>query len=161
MSKIKSYTTRPPRKDDENDIDNHIFINKEKFDELQNLVAYTNYNGYEYCATVEQVDVNNFYIIDPNGVKYFKSVYKGRKTPVIIYVDTDYDVRKKRMKHRGDSETVISKRLKFDETAFSIEALKDIGIDIVIDNNANLDETKWGESIVESYGSSTLRWFAE
>lgn len=161
MKKLKSYTTRPIRLNDSEDKNNHIFVTQEEFDKLENLIAYTNYNGYEYCATSEQVDANNFYIIDPSGVKAFKKNYKGYKIPIIIYLDVDENVRRNRMKARGDSVNDINLRLENDRHSFSKSVLDSIDIDITISNNDTLLETPWGESIFTKYGSSKLRAFSE
>ena len=73
---VQSYTTRPKRSEDET---GHIFVTDEEFDKLQNICAYTEYNGYRYAATQEQVDDATFYVIDPEGVWYFVDHYKGEK----------------------------------------------------------------------------------
>ena len=53
LIQLQSYTTRPPRYEGEK---GHIFVSKREFDLLYPRVAYTNYNGYEYYATITQVN---------------------------------------------------------------------------------------------------------
>ena len=66
LRQIDSYTTRPPRYRGES---GHIFITDEEFDQLQDFVGYTLYNGHRYGATAQQVEENDIYVIDPAGVE--------------------------------------------------------------------------------------------
>lgn len=113
---LQSYTTRPKRSEDET---GHTFITEKEFGELKDLVAFTEYNGYLYCATSQQVEENDIYVIDVEGIRKFLSSYKGKKKPYIIYLKTSKSVRKERMRERGDSEEAITQRIKFDESAFA------------------------------------------
>lgn len=116
---VVSYTTRLPRTPDE---DTHIFVNDAEFDELMdynNICAYTEFDGHRYCATDEQVDECDIYVIDPDGVEYFYDNYKGRKVPVVVYLEGDKELLINRMKARGDSVEKISARLLNDEIKFA------------------------------------------
>ena len=122
LRQIQSYTTRPRRTPDET---GHIFANERMFHSLGNLVAYTKFNGYEYCATAQQVEDNDIYVIDPKGVEYFKEHYKGSKQPVIVYIVASKDPHKafnlcyERMKERGSSIDEAVERAVFDNREFS------------------------------------------
>lgn len=98
LSPIPSYTTRPPRSDSEY---GHIFTNDEGFSQLKNVVAYTLYNGYQYGATAEQVDVHDLYVIDPSGVDFFKKAYRGKKQIKVIYIKSPIHTREQRMLERN------------------------------------------------------------
>lgn len=115
---LKSYTTRPIRPNDKNDIQTHTFITKAEFDKLQNKCAYTYFNGYEYCATDEQIDQSDIYVIDPKGVKYFKEHYKGQEIPIVIYMNVNDETLKEHMRERGDTEESIEARIKNDKIEF-------------------------------------------
>lgn len=115
LKSIDSYTTRPKRYDDEV---GHIFITDKEFDNLQNICAYTEINGYRYAATSKQVDENDIYIIDVAGIDYFTEYYKGMKDFRIIYLHCSETERARRMRLRGDSEKAIQNRLTHDKTAF-------------------------------------------
>ncbi len=80
---IQSYTTRPKRYDNEK---GHIFVSDEEFDNLKDIVAFTEFCGYRYCATAEQIESNDLYIIDPAGVKSIDAFYEGNKQIKIIYI---------------------------------------------------------------------------
>lgn len=100
LSPIPSYTTRPPRSNGEY---GHIFVNDETFAQLKNVVAYTLYNGYQYGATSEQVDVHDLYVIDPSGVDFFKKAYRGNKQIKIIYIKSPIHTREQRMLERDSN----------------------------------------------------------
>lgn len=119
---VQSYTTRPKRYEGET---GHIFISKEEFDKLENLAAYTKYNGYEYCTTSAQLDECDIYVIDPPGVKTLLKRYNNR--PIrIVYFDSTVKNRIERMVDRGDSDTEIVGRLHNDEAYDWYEELQDI-----------------------------------
>lgn len=62
-----SYTTRPKR-DGEIDGWQHYFV--EKCDVPHDkMLAYTQYGGYEYWTTIDQVKVKAIYVIDEDGLK--------------------------------------------------------------------------------------------
>lgn len=120
-----SYTTRPRRKDE---FGTHIFVTENEFDQigLENIVAFTKFNGYRYCATQKQVELNDFYIIDYDGINYFKTFYTGRKKVKVIYIKTTTEVRTVRMKARGDTDESISARLNNDLMSFKdVEQIAD------------------------------------
>lgn len=96
---IQSYTTRPPRYEGET---GHIFISNKEFDKLTDIVAFTEFAGNRYCATAQQVEENDLYVIDPKGVEYFKRSYKGNKQIKIIYIESDLTTRYERMKKRAE-----------------------------------------------------------
>lgn len=98
LKSIQSYTTRKPRYHNEK---GHIFISDEEFDKLEDLVAFTVFCDNKYAATSAQVDTHDLYVIDPNGVSYFQSHYKGHKTAKIIYIKSDVHTRYERMRDRG------------------------------------------------------------
>ena len=101
LKSIQSYTTRQPRYDGET---GHIFISDEEFDKLTDMVAYTEFAGNRYCATAEQVEDNDLYIIDPKGVDFFMKAYKGNKTPKIIFISSNLTTRYERMVGRAETK---------------------------------------------------------
>lgn len=64
---ICSYTTRPKREGEIDGVEHHFV---EKCDvPHDNMLAYTQYGGYEYWTTVEQVGDKAIYVIDEDGLK--------------------------------------------------------------------------------------------
>lgn len=112
MKQVSSYTTRPMRHENEK---GHVFISDEAFDELKEIVAYTEYNNFRYCATKEQVDEASIYVIDVPGVETLLEKYHSERPIVIVYFNASVRVRIDRMMHRHDSDTAIVSRIYNDE----------------------------------------------
>lgn len=112
---LESYTDRSPRFVGEG---GHRFISPSDFDQLQDTCAYTEYSGYRYAATVAQVEESDLYVIDIEGVKYFRQKYKGSKGIFVFGLVAETNILEKRMKSRGDSPEQIRQRLVHDAKAF-------------------------------------------
>lgn len=134
LKSIQSYTTRPKRSENET---GHIFVTDEEFNKLSDFVGYTEFNGYKYCATAEQVETHELYVIDVAGVEYFNSFYKGKKKVIPIYIYVSEENRIKFMRMRGDSAEQIISRIDNDRVAFK-DAIKHASLCIA---NINIDET--------------------
>lgn len=64
---ICSYTTRPKREGEIDGVEHHFV---EKCDVPHDkLLAYTQYGGYEYWTTIDQVTDNAIYVIDEDGLR--------------------------------------------------------------------------------------------
>ena len=109
---IWSYTTRPPRYENE---PGHIFVSKENFDNLGDLAAYTLYNNYEYGATFDQLEQCDIYVIDVLGLERLLQKDKINRPICILYFDTTVSTRIRRMLDRHDSDMQIVSRLLDDE----------------------------------------------
>ena len=116
---LSSYATRPKRPGETNE---HVFISPEDVARYQDdIVAYTKIGDYEYFSTKQQLLESDFYIIDPNGVKYMQN--KIQDLPDIemhiIYIAADYETRKYRaLSNRKDEEKVFNKRCEAEEEQF-------------------------------------------
>ncbi len=117
LKSIQSYTTRPKRSENET---GHIFISDEEFNKLTDMVAYTEFGNppKRYCATAEQVENHDLYIIDPKGIEYFKEHYKGNKSIKVIYINVSVSVARERMRERGTSTKQAFNRISNDIVAF-------------------------------------------
>jgi guanylate kinase len=143
LTVIQSFTTRPKRTSNEQ---GHIFISKEDFAYLHDYVAYTKFNGYEYCATEQQVEENNIYILDPNGIEYFNEHYGGNKIPLVIQIKAPWYKLILNMRHRGDSWKQIISRRKNDKIMFkNLDKMSDC----VIKNNSTIQQC--GDEIYNIY----------
>ena len=146
---IESYTTRPKRFDDET---GHIFITEEEFDQLKDMCAYVKYNGYRYGATSEQANNSALYVIDPDGLDYFKLHYTGNKNICTIYIDCPWYTRLHRMLKRGDSFRQAYKRIILDSKVFAKCKNR---VDFIIENKNKTKATKILRSAIselENYG---------
>lgn len=88
---VKSYTTRPPRYENE---DTHIFITKEDVDKYPDKVATTKIGEYEYFATAEQVNSSEIYVIDPKGIDELIKNMPDTEFQ-IVYVQADEDINRR------------------------------------------------------------------
>lgn len=109
---VFSYTTRPPRYDGEI---GHIFVDEDEFNNLGDLVAYTEYNGHRYGTTAEQLDECSIYVVDVPGVETLLQKYQTNRPIIIIYFDATVYTRINRMLDRHDSDMSIISRLLQDE----------------------------------------------
>ena len=123
FKQVNSYTTRPPRYDGEI---GHIFVNDTEFDNLGEMVAYTEYNGFRYGTTAEQLDQCQIYVVDVPGVKTLLERYKTDRKIVILYFSTNVCTRINRMIDRGDSDMAIISRLLQDEKEDWSDKLNDV-----------------------------------
>lgn len=144
MKAVKSYTTRHPRYEGE---DTHIFVSQEEFDQLKDIVAYTEFHGHRYCATAEQIDNCDLYVIDPKGVEFFKEKYHNKPCK-IIYLRVSLSERYERMKARvidkGTDfkeavETAIDRILNDVEEFYQYEH-KLVPIDLDVKNEDNIEQ---------------------
>lgn len=88
---VKSYTTRPPRYENE---DTHIFIAKEDVDKYPDKVATTKIGEYEYFATAEQVNSSEIYVVDPKGIDELIKNMPDTEFQ-IVYVQADEDINRR------------------------------------------------------------------
>ena len=70
-----SYTTRPKRDGEVDGLEHHFVeicnVPRDK------MVAYTQYGGYEYWVTIDQVKDKSIYVIDEDGLKYLCKRFPG------------------------------------------------------------------------------------
>lgn len=125
---IQSYTTRAPRSEGEV---GHTFVTEEEFDNLGNLVAYTEYNGNKYGVTAEMIDESQIYVIDVPGVKTLLEKYSSKNRQIFIfYFKSTVATRIDRMVDRGDSDSAIISRLRTDEQYDWLKKLRSITWDL-------------------------------
>lgn len=88
---ICSYTTRPPREDEEEGRDHHFIDIVPPQDEI---LAYTYFGGYEYYATKAQVQGPcTVYVIDENGLRDFKERWENDYEIFSMYIQRDRKLR--------------------------------------------------------------------
>lgn len=113
---VESYTTRPPRHEGER---GHIFVTKKEFKALPNKCATTEFDGYEYGATHEQVEAADIYIVDPAGLRSFLENYKGNKDLIAVHFICGDGLLKQRLEQRpGATAESVKRRIENDVQAF-------------------------------------------
>ena len=149
LKKLKSYTTRPPRQNEE---DTHIFISPEDVQKYQDdIIAYTKIGEFEYFATKSQLKDINFYIIDPKGVQDLENIpnLKEEFSFIKLFIYLPEKERKKRIALRGDSEEAFLKRQEGEKQQFDNFELKTNLYDYAICNMDLIEAQKEIEHIVQ------------
>ena len=149
LKKLKSYTTRPQRQNEE---DTHIFISPEDVQKYQDdIIAYTKIGEFEYFATKSQLKDINFYIIDPKGVQDLENIpnLKEEFSFIKLFIYLPEKERKKRIALRGDSEEVFLKRQEGEKQQFDNFEFKTDLFDYAICNMDLIEAQKEIEHIVQ------------
>ena len=123
--RIITYTTRPIRKNEVQDVDYH-FISDEQFNKMvenNDFTEYKRYNtahgvwSYGSIITLEQEYSDDCYVIilTPQGLR---DLSKKISRYIAFYLNVDFKTQLERLKKRGDEEQQIIKRLKNDAKDF-------------------------------------------
>lgn len=147
-TRVISWTTRPPRVNDQADKKSHLFGTIEDYQTAKDnddIVAETYFDGNYYWVTRQQLVEADLYIVDLTGLEQLLKTYRDK--PIVpFYISANKKTRKKRMKLRGDNRKQIRQRLKNDKKAFKdIEQFAPITINN--DDGKNIDDCI---SLVES-----------
>ena len=123
--RIITYTTRPMRENEVQDVDYH-FISDEQFNKMVENNEFTEYKRYNTAhgvwsygsvVTSEQELSDDCYVIilTPQGLK---DLSKKISRYIAFYLNVDFKTQLERLKKRGDEEQQIIKRLKNDAKDF-------------------------------------------
>lgn len=119
LQRLNSYTTRPSRGPG----DMHEFVpSYEGWLESHPddaVVGYTYFHNHHYWASQSQADAADLYIIDPDGVEWFRNHYNGNKSVFAVYIDVPWYKRFARMRRRGDGLLAAVRRLAHDHRKFA------------------------------------------
>jgi guanylate kinase len=131
--KAITHTTRSPRVGEKDGVD-YFFTNEADFLAGLNankFVEHTYYNGHYYGCSKKEVADNKCVVVDPNGLRSFLALHD----PTIVTFDllASEQTREERMRHRGDKEDDIQKRLSGDRKDFAPSAIAPT--DFQIDTN--------------------------
>ena len=123
--RIITYTTRPMRKNEVQDVDYH-FISDEQFNKMVENNEFTEYKRYNTAhgvwsygsvITSEQELSDDCYVIilTPQGLR---DLSKKISQYIAFYLNVSFESQLERLKKRGDEEQQIIKRLKNDDKDF-------------------------------------------
>lgn len=138
-SGIITYTSRPVRKGEKQDVTYH-FISEEEFKQKIDNNFFAEYNTYDtvfgkwyYGSALEDLenaDDKSVIILTPDG--YRDVVDKLSKKPISIYIYANNSTIKKRLKKRGDNKDEAQRRIEHDNEDF-----KDVEnmVDKIVYNN--------------------------
>ena len=123
--RIITYTTRPMRENEVQDVDYH-FISDEQFNEMVENNEFTEYKRYNTAhgvwsygsvVTYEQEISDDYYVIilTPQGLR---DLSKKISRYIAFYLNVSLESQLERLKKRGDEEQQIIKRLQNDAKDF-------------------------------------------
>lgn len=155
---IVTTTTRPPRPGEVDGRDYHFVddttfracVDDEVFAEYD--IFHTEHGDWYYGSSV--VDYENstnkdIIILTPKG---YRDVLSNTNAHLIsIYIKADYDVRRKRLEKRGDSQERIVNRMRTDRVDF---ANIENAVDYVVWNNGDRPIENVVEEILEKIGGN-------
>lgn len=140
---VKSYTTRPLRSGEIEAESDHYFISEKDYPQYKDdIVAYTEINGYRYFTTNKELNDADLYVIDPKG--YYMLLFKvyvdkilNGVPPVPIYIALDHDIARKRASNRGDALEDWDERYQSEDAQFKeFEDFISVKKGYVINNNS-------------------------
>ena len=144
---IVSYTTRPKRAYEDDGVQ-HWFIDKSRMAELiatKDIIAYTKNEetGIEYCAVLDDTFMQKdfIYIINPEGIRWFKEHGTKNEKMISIYMNCAEDEILKRGELRGDDVDVLNKRLSSERKEFD-DFYNNKEWDYVVNSEKPLDDVK-------------------
>ena len=114
MNTVKSFTTRQKRQENDND---HKFITMKEYMQLTDVAAATYFDGNYYGATKQMVDEAQTYIIDLDGINYFKNHYNSDRDIKVVLIEISPITKFYRLCKRDGLKKTIS-RIKHDKQAF-------------------------------------------
>lgn len=118
FKKDVSITTRPMR-DGEVDGLTYQYVTDAVFDMgifNDQFYEHVEFNGWKYGTTRDDWENADVFIMTPSGVSTIKS--EDRKNCVIVYIDIDEDIRRKRVSLRSDADST-ERRIKADQKDFA------------------------------------------
>lgn len=133
---LVSYTTRPKRESDINGV-HHWFVSDEEMDRIEKeekMIAWTKTGDVRYCATLEKLNGARIYIVNPDGIRWFRQ-YGTKDIKVIsIGIYASLEERRRRCKDRSDYVTSFNKRVADEQMDFANYRLNG-EFDYMITNN--------------------------
>lgn len=138
---IQSYTTRPPRGDDEW---GHIFTDESMYKQHKQqgiIMAETLFDGHYYWATKEQYRGHDIsiYVIDPYGASQLQyTVFDARIITIALYASAS--VRMERMLKRANAITQDDINKVYQRYAHDAEKFNCIKCDYVINADRTVEE---------------------
>ena len=146
LKRVVTYTTRPPRKG-EKEGENYHFITNDDFERLISSGFFVEWRSYDtvdglwyYGSSVDSYDTDEdrIIILNPDGFHQIKKILEPEKVKS-IYVYSNIETIKNRLKKRGDKKEEAERRIEHDLIDF--KGLEN-EVDKIVYNNEddNLDD---------------------
>jgi guanylate kinase len=138
LERIISYTSRPMRKNEINDVDYHFISDTEFLEKLEHnfFAENTSYRGWQYGISKSDCANNKIAVVEPVGFRRLKKI-DGLNIRS-FYIKTDDRTRMIRMLKRGDDIAEAIRRMYSDQGSFN--GIED-EVDYIIENpDGKLDD---------------------
>lgn len=121
LKRVVTYTTRPPRKG-EKEGENYHFITNDEFERLISSGFFVEWRSYDtvdglwyYGSSVDSYDTDEdrIIILNPDGFHQIKKILEPEKVKS-IYVYSNIETIKNRLKKRGDKKEEAERRIEHD-----------------------------------------------
>lgn len=131
-SRVISTTSRSPREGEKNGVSYHFETKEKMLEDIENglYVEHQVFNGNLYGMTKREMSKSDklVIVVAYQGLKELKEIFGDDF--VGVYISTTEEVRRDRMRRRGDSSELIESRILNDRLAF--EGVKEI-VDLELD----------------------------
>jgi guanylate kinase len=113
-----SYTTRPPRENEEDGTDYRFLTESAAQEMIRNgeFYEWVRFNNWIYGTTKEQFYSKNLFIMTPRGLQHIKP--EDREESLIIFIDIPEAIRIKRLKGREMPGDTLERRVAADMLDF-------------------------------------------
>lgn len=145
INQIVSYTTRPKRPEETDDVEHHFISNTEAnmmlVDREDDILAYAKKpSGVQYFALISDiVDDITTYIIDPEGLRILRKKHEDKFQIIAVYVEANENDIIERAEKLGNNIAGLKSRLKDEQ--FEFDSFRDSKeYDFVISNLGTLEE---------------------
>ena len=134
---VVSYTTRPKRENEVNGV-HHWFVSEMEMDRIETeerTIAWTKTGDIRYCATLERLNGASVYIVNPDGIRWFKEHGTKDIKVISIGIYVPLGERRSRCKDRSDYSTSFDKRVADEQLDFVNYRLNGEFDYMVVNNN--------------------------
>lgn len=151
FNKLVTYTTRPMRIGEKQDVDYHFISEGEFTQKIKEdfFLEFVKYNGNYYGTSYSDLAFDKVVIIEVEGLKAY--IEKVRNQIKIIYIRCSKPIRRIRMMHRGDMQKNVDERLISDEFIFNDSVRKMANL-VIDSSNSNIYDD--AETIYKFYIST-------
>ena len=118
FNRIISYTTRDLRAGETNHVEYH-FVNRKQFEKLEEsgvIIERGEYNGNLYGAPRPVGSDRNVIVVETDGLKKFREIYKNQV--FAVYMNTPEDEINRRLNERNNTTDISSRKIE-DENKFN------------------------------------------
>ena len=134
LTAITSYTTRERRV---NEGATHVFVTEEDYQQMKDneqIAAFTQIGKNKYWSTIEQLYINDLYIIDYEGIKTLRQLNLPNLRLVTVFVNVPDAIREDRALNKRKDDRMKFRQRNIDEREQFREMTRSLDFDYMIPN---------------------------